>query len=385
MVVVGGGVIGSSVAFHLATIDPRVSVVVVERDPTYRTASSALSVSSIRQQFSTPVNIAMSRYGFRFLQDAAERLAVDGAPVQLGLVERGYLFMATAAGEAGLRANHATQRRCGADVELVAPDELARRYPWLATGDLALAALGCGGEGWFDGYALLQALKRKARSLGVEYRDGDVVGFDVRDDHIGAVRLHDGTRIACGRVVNAAGPHAGALAALAGVDVPVTPEKHSVFVFSCPDPPPDMPMLIDPAGAYCRPEGRYFIGGVSRNAESRDGAAGLEADYARFDEQLWPRLAARVPAFERIRRVSAWAGYYEMNGFDHNALLGATPQVPNLYLANGFSGHGMQHAPAAGLAVAEMVLFGESRTLDVSALSYLRYLRRQPLREVNVI
>lgn len=385
VVIVGGGVIGSAIAFNLLSIQPRLSVTVVERDPTYKTASSALSASSIRQQFSTPVNIAMSRYSMRFLQSIAGHLAVDDTRPDVGLVERGYLYLATASGQEQLTANHAVQRSCEVDVELLDAATLAARFPWLATEDLTLGSLGRSGEGWFDGYSVLQAFRRKAKALGAQYVTGEVVALEVEHGHVQAVALHDGTRLACGSAVNAAGPQARAVAAMAGINLPVHAEKHCIFVIDCKQAPSNCPLVIDPSGMYFRPEGQYFIAGPPRDVNVPVDHSNLDVDYRLFDEVLWPLLAARVPAFETLKLVTAWAGYYEMSEFDHNAILGAPPELPNLYFANGFSGHGMQHSPAAGLGMAELILYGEFRTLDLRPLSYERLVREEPIREINII
>jgi glycine/D-amino acid oxidase-like deaminating enzyme len=386
VVIIGGGVMGCAVAYQLKLLEPTLSVRVVERDPRYVAASSALSASSIRQQFSEPVNIALSRYGFQFLSDAAELLAVEGERPEIGLLERGYLYLASAAGAHSLRELNAVQRGCGADVVLLAPDALASRFPWLATHDLALASLGLHGEGWFDGYALLQALRRKAKSLGAEFVQAEATGLHLVDGRVDVVECSDGHRIACGAVVNAAGPHAARVAALAGVALPVVPVRHGVFVFECREALVDMPLVIDPCGLWFRPEGarRFLVGAPPRDPASPANAT-LEVDLDQFDEQLWPALAHRVPAFEAIRRTSAWAGFYEMNLFDHNAILGRVPDVPNLLLINGFSGHGLQQAPAAGLALAEMLVHGAARTIDVSMLGFDRIAAGRRVLERNVI
>jgi FAD-dependent oxidoreductase domain-containing protein 1 len=385
VVIVGGGVIGSAIAFNLLSIDPRLDVVVVERDPTYRSASSALSASSIRQQFSTPVNMAMSRYSMTFFKHIADRLAVDEEKPDISLIERGYLYLATPSGKDLLRSNHALQRQCGVHVALLDAQELGQRFPWLTTDDLALGSLGLSGEGWFDGYSVLQAFRRKARAIGAKYMISEVTGFDMNRDHISSVLLADGERINCGKVVNAAGPQAGVVARMARVVLPVAPEKHCIFVFDCKEPPSCMPLIIDPSGVYCRPEGRYFIAGPPGQEDKSLDNTNLDVDYRLFDEVVWPTLAARIPAFESIKLVNAWAGFYEMSTFDRNALLGTTPDVANLYFANGFSGHGMQHSPAAGLALAELILYGQYRTLDLRALSYERVHRGEPIREINII
>ena len=194
---------GSSIAYHLKS-DPNFtgSVAVVERDPTYARASSALSASSIRQQFSTPLNIHLSRYGLSFLRRAPELLGVD-----LGLKEPGYLFLASAAGEAVLRANHAIQKGEGCAVELLDSAALRRRFPWISSAGVALASHGTKNEGWFDGPALMQAFRLEARELGVQYVADEVVGLAPN-----AVTLRSGGRIEARTIVLAAGPWSGEVA-----------------------------------------------------------------------------------------------------------------------------------------------------------------------------
>lgn len=381
VVVIGGGVIGGAIATFLRL--GGASVTVVERDPTYAAASSSLSASSIRQQFSQPVNIALSQYGIAFLRDAAAHLSVDGDAPALGLREPGYLYLAGPSGLDVLRANHAVQRAAGVQVVLLDPAALRGRFPWLCTDGVAAGSLGLDGEGWFDGPALAAAFRRKARALGAAWMHGEAVGLERDGAQVVAVRLANGSRLACGAVVNAAGPHARAVAAMAGVALPVEARKRCVFVFTCPDALPGCPLVIDPSGVWWRPEGDRFIAGWSPPDDAED--TGLDVDHALFDGVIWPALAARVPAFERVRQAGAWAGHYEFNTFDHNALLGPHPGVPNLYFANGFSGHGMQQAPGVGRGVAELILHGAYRTLDLSALSVTRVGAGRPLLERNVI
>ena len=373
--------IGSSVAMHLAL--GGASVTVVERDPTYAAASSSLSASGIRQQYSQPVNIALGQYGIAFLRNSAAHLSVGGDAPALSLREPGYLYLASPAGEGALRENHAIQQAAGVQVALLDPDGLRALFPWLCTDGLALGSLGLDGEGWFDGPALAAAFRRKARSLGAAWMHGEAVALERDGPHVSGVRLRDGTRIPCGAVVNAAGPHARAVAALAGVILPVEARRRCVFVFTCPEALPGCPLVIDTSGVWWRPEGDRFIAGWSPPDDGED--FGLDVDHALFDEVIWPALAARVPAFERVRGAGAWAGHYEFNTFDHNALLGLHPGVPNLYFANGFSGHGMQQAPGVGRGIAELVLHGAYRTLDLSPLSVARVAEGRPLLERNVI
>ena len=362
--------VGASVAYWLTRLDPALSVVLIERDRSFAHASSSLSASSIRQQFSSPVNIHMSRFGLEFLREMG-----------IAVHEKGYLYLGAAA---PLRALNDVQRANGADVALIPPADLAVRFPWLNATDIKLGSLGLSGEGWFDGPALHAEVLRRARGQGARQVAGEALGFE-RDANgrIGAVLLAGGTRLECGHAVNAAGPWARALASAAGIALPVHARRRTVFVLSCPEELPDCPLVIDPSGFWFRPEGEYFIAGTTPDPDADD--LPLEPNYAEFDEALWSRMAHRVPAFAALRVERAWAGYYEMNLFDANAIIGAHPAAPNLWFANGFSGHGMQQAPAAGRGIAELILRGRFETLDLAPLGFQRLIEGRRLLEANVI
>jgi FAD-dependent oxidoreductase domain-containing protein 1 len=381
--IVGGGIMGSALAYWLTRLDPNISVVVIERDPTYSMASSALSAASIRQQFTTPINIRISQASIGFMRQADELLEVAGSQVDIGLKERGYLYLARTSGLASLRRAHTIQRELGADVALLNTTELAARFPWLATADLIAGSLGLSGEGWFDGYALLAAFSARARSQGASYIRGEVAAMGAKGSRIESLRLADSTQVSSRFVVNAAGPWARSIAKLAGFDLPVAARKRTVYVISCRTKLEPFPLLIDPSGFWIRPEGWGFIAGLSPQVDPDD--APLEPDYAAFDSQLWPALAQRIPAFEAAKLERAWAGYYEMNLFDHNGIVGFHPRIENLLMLNGFSGHGIQQAPVVGRGVAELICHGRFVTLDLSDLAYDRIARNRPLTELNVI
>jgi len=387
VVIVGGGAIGSAIAYFLTrdSDGERFEVVVVERDFSYRQASSALSASSIRQQFSTAINIRMSLYGIDFLRHLGQTLRVGHEVPEIGLVEPGYLYLASQAGADVLRENHAMQKAHAVDVALLKPDELKARFPWISTEGIALASLGLSGEGWYDGYSLLQAFRRKAVSQGVRYVQAQATGLRRDGRSLTGVQLDDGETLDADVVVNAAGAWAAKVAQWAGIDLPVRGRRRSVFSFSCPQALPGCPLLIDTSGIWLRPEGRQFICGFAPPEDRDHDDAPLEVEYEAFDGFIWPALAERVPAFEAIRMTGAWAGYYEMNLFDHNAILGLHPDCDNLYFANGFSGHGLQQCPAAGRGIAELIRFGEYRSLDLSPVSFARILENTPLLEKNVI
>ncbi len=386
VVIVGGGAVGSSIAAFLSSSpDFRGRLAVVERDPSYGRASTTRSAGGVRQQFSTPGNIEMSKFGVHFVKHVGDYLAVDREVPQLGFHEGGYLFLASEAGRPILEQNHATQRAHGADNALLPPAALAERFPWLSTEGIALGSLGLSNEGWFDPHALLQGFKRKARAEGAVYITDEVVAIAREGARITGVTLASGATLACGLMVDAAGPFAGAVAALAGVDLPVRPKKRYVYVIDCRTPVPGCPLLIDPTGVWMRPEGRQFICGVSPEEGDDPDCEDLELDYRLWEEVVWPTLASRIPAFEAVKLTNAWAGHYDYNTVDQNAILGRHPEVENLLFANGFSGHGIQQSPAVGRAIAELILYGEYRSLDLSEFAYARLAEGRPLRELNVV
>lgn len=387
VVICGGAVVGCATAlFLLREAGPGLRVRVLERDPSYASCATTRSAASIRHQFSTPENIRLSLFGTRFLREP-EALAAGGERPDFAFREAGYLFLATEAGRAVLAENHALQRAEGADVAWLDRAALGARFPWLRTEDLAAGTLGLSGEGWLDAHALLHALRRVAIALGARFEAGTVAGLDRAGARIDAVRRADGGRIACGHVVNAAGTGAAALAASAGIELDVRARKRAVFHFRSPEPAPGCPLLIDPCGLYVRPEGAGFIAGIAPPGhEDPDCADGdFEVPHALWDERVWPLLAERVPGFEAARLVSAWAGHYDVHPLDHNAIVGAHPEIQNLWFANGFSGHGLQQAPGVGRALAELIVHGGFRTLDLSALGWARVLAGRPLAERNVV
>jgi glycine/D-amino acid oxidase-like deaminating enzyme len=386
VVIVGGGVIGSSIAYFLRASDPTVSVTVIERDPSYARSSSALSAASIRQQFSTPLSIQMSLYGIEFLRNIGELLEVDGNRPSIDLHEGGYLFLATPAGDATLRENHALQTSLGADINLMDRRTLKARFPWLNVEDLVSGAFGESGEGWFDGYGLVQALRKKAQSLGARYVAADVTGVVREGRKITHIIAGNGERYACDTVVNAAGAWARKIAGMMDIDIPVFARRRSIFNVSSPARLEACPLLIDPTGVYFRPEGKTYICGTSPGADNDPDDLPLdEVDHALFDDVIWPTLAHRVPEFEALRVENCWSGYYEYNVFDHNAIIGYHPQIENCVFANGYSGHGLQQGPATGRGVSELILNGRYVSLDLSSLSWQRLLENRPIVEKNVV
>ncbi|XP_014444306.1 FAD-dependent oxidoreductase domain-containing protein 1 [Tupaia chinensis] len=421
VVVVGGGVLGLSVAYWLKRLERRqgaLRVLVVDRDHTYSRSSSALSAGGIRQQFSVPENIQLSLFSASFLRNINEYLAVvDDPPVDLQFSPSGYLMLASEKGAVTMENNVRVQRQEGAKVCLMSPEQLRTKFPWINTEGVALASYGLENEGWFDPWSLLQGLRRKIRSMGVLFCQGEVMRFvsssscmqtaggaemvlrRIHEVHVKMAHSLEYQPVECALVVNAAGAWSGQVAELAGIGqgppgtlqgtkLPVEPRKRYAYLWHCPQGPGlETPFVIDTSGAYFRPEGlgNNYLGGRSPSEEEEPDPGNLEVDQDFFQDQVWPHLAQRVPAFEALKVRRAWAGYYDYNTFDQNGVVGPHPLVVNMYFAAGFSGHGLLQAPAVGRAVAEMVLEGHFQTIDLSRFLFSRFYLGERVEEHNIV
>ncbi len=384
IVIIGGAIVGSSIAYFLREEGFSGSIALIERDPQFARASTTLSCASIRQQFSIPENIRLSQFTLGLFRNLK---ATFGEDADIGFREKGYLILASDEGLPVLKANHAVQTAEGADIALEDADALKRRFPWLSGEGIAAGAYGVSGEGWFDAHAMLALFRKALRSRNIDMIAGEVSAVERGGHRVSAVTLANGERLEAGTIVNAAGPNAGRVAAMAGLALPVEPRKRSVFVFEARDRFDDMPLLVDPSGIYVRPEGSVYIcGGAEPHDTDRVAdPADFEPDWPLFEETIWPVLANRIPAFEAIKPTRAWAGHYDYNTLDQNAVIGPHPEVANFLFANGFSGHGLQQAPAVGKALAELVVHGSWRSIDCSAFGYERVAAGRAFRELNVI
>jgi glycine/D-amino acid oxidase-like deaminating enzyme len=385
IVIVGGGIVGSASAYFLRKHGFSGTIAIVEKDTSWRQGATALSVGGLRQQFSTPENIALSSFGIRLVKSLR---AEFGPEADVGFREQGYLICASEEGLSILAENHAVQKANGADNVLLRGDDLAARFPWLVAEGIAAGCLGLSNEGWVDPYLFAALFRTAALASGVEMLPAEVVAVSHAAGRISGVTLASGEAIACGVLVNAAGPGAGRLAAMAGIALPVGPRKRYVYVLDCPAATEALhkaPLTVLPGGVYFRPEGRNFLSGLSPEEHEEPAALDWEVDHAWFEERIWPVLAAHVPLFEAIKVTSAWVGHYDYNALDQNAVIGPHPELTNFLFANGFSGHGLQQGPAAGNAIAEFVLHGASRTIDLARFGYARIARNEPLYEKNVI
>lgn len=386
VVIVGGAVMGASCAYWLTRMNPGLQVLVVERDTSFAHSSTALSVASIRQQFSTGVNVAISRFGIGFIRDFQQNLGVDVGISSLGLKENGYLFLAHSAdGAAMLRDHAAMQRSYGAATEVWTPDQIKTRFPWLEVGDLSAGSFGNRDEGWFDNMGLLAGFRAAAKAAGARFVTDEVIGITVESGRVTGVTLGQGGPVACGVAVNAGGTRAAVIARMAGLDLPVEPRKRTVFVIDAPNARhPDAPLLVD-TGFYLRPEQGHWITATVPSEDGPCAADDFEPDLHLFEDVIWEQLYNRAPGFDAVKVVRHWVGHYAYNTLDQNAILGPHPDLPNLFFMNGFSGHGLQQSPAVGRGLAEHILTGGWQSLDLSDLSIDRVLAGKAFPEAAIV
>lgn len=371
VIIIGGGIMGSSLACNLARDGFGGTIAVFEQDASYERASTTLGVGGIRRQFSTAVNIRLSQYSLSVYRAFAELMEVNGDRPEIDFRQRGYLFLGSEKNWPLLVKHQQFQQAQGADTILLTLDETLKLVPDLSPEGLVGSSYSPG-DGYLDPYSALQGYVKKAKSLGVRYLQQEVVAVLKRGGRVTGVRTRTGKVYHADIVVNAAGPHAGAVGEMAGIELPVVPVRRMVYLFAPPRPfDYELPLVVDTNGLYFRHEsGRMILTGKSK----LDEPPGVNFDWDRryFEEVIWPEIAFRVPLFNELKLIRGWAGLYEVNLWDYNGIIGACPELDGFYLCVGFSGHGFQQAPAVGKALSELIRLGHYETIDVSELSYER-------------
>ena len=382
VVIVGGAIIGSFAAWFLRKQGFAGTITVVEPDPTYEFSSTARSAASIRTQFGTPTNVALSLFGVDFFRNIKTHF---GAGADIGYHEGGYLILGGPDVVDARLAGLALQQNAGADVVALTPAQVQTRFPYLNLDGIGIGTFGQSGEGWFDAWSLLALVRKSARDLGVGYVEAKASGLVAQGERVTGVTLASGATLPCDWCVNACGPASGKLAATIGIDLPVSPRKRTVFSFRAPVDPKGFPMLFDISGIWVRPESAGFIGGIQPPADQDPDATGdFEPQHHLLEDPFWPLLAARIPAMAELRLDRAWAGHYEVNALDHNGIVGPHHDLTNLIFATGFSGHGVMHAPAVGRAVAEWITQARYASIDLGPLGWNRIRDQQPMVETVV-
>jgi glycine/D-amino acid oxidase-like deaminating enzyme len=390
VVIIGGAMLGSSVAWFLSdNPDFKGTVLVVERDPSYEFAATSLTNSCIRQQFSAAINVQISQFGAAFIKNFQSHMGNDPRVPKPLLHSFGYLYLADNQAFAdSLSAAQKVQAACGAGTKHLSRDEIAAAYPFYQLDDIIAGNHNMIDEGYFDGGTLFDWWKRSAKERGVEYVANQVVAMtkNKAGSKIDSVALSTGEVVSCGVVVNASGTRGSLTAHMAGIEIPVEPRKRYTFVFAAEKPlAVDLPLTIDPSGVHVRTDGKNYMAGCPPEDDQAVDPNDFVMDHAIWEDKVWPAIATRIPQFEALKVINSWVGHYDYNTLDQNAIFGPHTHVTNFMFLNGFSGHGFQQSPAMGRGMAELIAYGEYRTLDLSAFGYGRIERNEPFLEKAVI
>ncbi len=391
IVIIGGAIMGSSTAWFLTdNPDFKGSILVIEKDPTYEKAATTLTNSCIRQQFSMELNVRISQFGAEFYKNLRHYMGGDERVPLLSIRNFGYMYLADTESFAQiLRNNQKVQLAAGAATQLMTPDEIQNAYPFYNTDDLILGSINCVDEGYFDGSTMFDWLKRIAQDRGAEYVTNEVIALTKNKSgtDIESITLKSGEVIRCGQVVNATGTRAAITAKMAGIDLPVEPRKRHTWIFKAENPlSVDLPLTIDPSGVHMRENGggTYMCGGHAEYDPVVD-HDDFAMDFSLWENHIWPTVATRIPQFDAVKVISEWAGHYDLNVLDHNAVTGPHPHIKNFIFLNGFSGHGLQQSPAMGRATAEWLTYGKYQTLDLSPFHFERIASHTPIFEKAII
>jgi glycine/D-amino acid oxidase-like deaminating enzyme len=390
VVIIGGAMLGSSVAWFLSdNPDFDGSVLVVEKDSSYQFSSTAHTNSCVRQQFSAEINVRISQFAAEFINNFQAFMGNDPRVPNIHFQSYGYMYLADNEDVAKvLRESQKVQAQCGAATKIMTPAEIQRDYPFYNLDDIVLGSHNLVNEGYFDGNTIFDWWKRSARERGVEYIQNKVVAMTKNgaNSKVQSITLSGGETIACGLVVNASGPRAVLTSRMAGIDIPVEPRKRYTYIFDAEQSlERNLPLTIDPSGVHMRSEGKYYLAGCPPDVDPAVDYDDFSQDHSLWADKVWPVIAARVPQFEAIKLINSWAGHYAYNTFDQNAILGPHTEVENFIFVNGFSGHGFQQSPAIGRGTAEWITYGEYRSLDLSPFNYKRIVDNRPFVEKAVI
>ena len=370
VVIIGGGIIGASIAYYLVKSGVQ-NVLLLERG-VMGEGSTAKCVGGIRTQFSTEINIQLSLLSRKIWLRFQDEFGIDPEFRRIG-----YLFLASSEEQwKVLNVNGRLMQGLGMDVVLLGPEEIKRKWPFLRVDDLMGGSF-TPQDGYAGVHEVLQGFIKGAKRLGATIRERtEVVGIQVGAGKIKGIQTSTGEQVKCRFVVNAAGPYAGKVAALAGLDLPVRPLRRQIFFTEAfEELPSTFPLVIDlQHGWYMRREGKGLLLSGPQDSNS---SFNEEVD---FEGQEWTaaRSLSRVPMLGRARIKSGWAGLYEISP-DNHAIIGSFPEIEGFICANGFSGHGFMHSPATGILLAELIMEGKAQTLDIYPLRPARF------REGNLI
>ncbi|MGE5702633.1 MAG: NAD(P)/FAD-dependent oxidoreductase [Clostridia bacterium] len=383
LLIVGGGIMASSIACNLLKDGYTGRIALFEQDRTYEFASTPRSEGGIRQMFTTEVNIRLSQYSMQVYKQFEQEMALDGEDIRIDLKQHGYLFLVDDTTLPPFLEKLDFQRSLGVDVQVLTQDELKTMIPELNVADVS-AGIFSPEDGYMDPYSVLQAYIKKAKRMGAEYKYQKVAR--IQSDglrQISGVVLESGEEYFAPIVINASGAWSGEISKTVGIDIPVRPLRRQVYSIQTAVPfQKPLPFIFDRSGIHFRSEGPKINVGLAK-----DVPYGFEFHWEKdfFLEEIWPRLAARSAHFEKLKLERGWAGVYDYNYIDHNAIIGGHPELNGYYMVTGFSGHGFQQAPAAGKAMSELIRLGRYETIDLAALSIERFARNELVLETAVL
>ncbi|MFD1039777.1 NAD(P)/FAD-dependent oxidoreductase [Virgibacillus byunsanensis] len=382
IIIIGGSVIGSSIAYNLLKDGYSGEITIFEKDPIYEFSSTPRSAGGIRQLFTTAINIQISRYSLQQYKTFPEDMAINGERAEIDFKQRGYLFLAKNENLNQLQMQSNIQRQYGVPSELLSCEDLLNIIPELNTDDLQ-GGLYCAEDGYLDPYSVMQGYVKKARHLGASYIYEPVQTILQNEKGASGVQLLNGDQYHAPIVINCAGPWAPELSRKINCPLPIIPLKRQIIQFDIAEAlSKELPLTVDPTGVYFRHEGKSVITGFSEKVEP-----GIGFRWSRdfFMEQLWPVLGNRIDNFMYAKIISGWAGIYSHNTEDQNAIIGEHPNLKGYFMACGFSGHGMQQAPAVGKGLSELIRTGKYQTLDLSPLRFERFAEKDLLIEGAVV
>jgi|TARA_B100001059_G_scaffold212890_1_gene228296 FAD-dependent oxidoreductase domain-containing protein 1 len=383
IVIIGGGIIGSSVAYHLARDGRAGTIAVIERDITYSEAATPRGSGGIRQLFSLPENIEMARYGLDFYKKFDQTMSSKGDQISISFRRQGYLFVSDAGNEKVMEQNFHNQQKMGVKAQLLDNTNLEQLFPSIYNNDVKLAVYSPD-DAWIDAYSALNGFKSKARELGVTYVSEEISSANIQNKKIKSLKCEEGPTVRGEVFILATGAWSGEIAKYFDVNIPVEPMSRESYFFRCDKEIEPLPFIKTETDLAFRPEGNGFTGGMPD--WSVKGGWNWELSPTRFEDTVWPSLAHRIPAMKTIKLERSWRGHYARNNLDYNAIIGPWAANPhNLLIATGFSGHGIMHAPATGLAISELVLEGRYKTIDLTRFGTERVVAEKPYRESGIV
>ena len=388
VVIAGGAMIGTGIAwFLISNKDFKGKILIVEKDPRLEFSSTSRTNNSIRQQFSNKLNIEISKFSSNYISNFQSFMENDERIPEVSFNKIGYLYLANDSQKMKvLKKNQKLQNSLNIPTQIYDQNSLLEKFPYLNNTELVGGSYNNFNEGYFDSSIILNWWRKKSFEKGVEFIKNEVVHIGLNAKKINTIYLKDGSKINVGNFVNATGTRASSFDKVHSLKIPVEPRKRYSFIFKSEEKLNfTLPLIIDPTGIHFRSDGHQFLCGFAPEIDEPVKYDDFKVDYKLWEEKIWPILANRIPLFERIKLVNAWAGHYAFNTFDQNGIIGPHPEFSNFYFANGFSGHGLQQSPAVGRALSEQIIYNKYKSLDLKQLSPKRLVEKKPFLEKAII